>query len=118
MRHRLLVGYDVTDELFGLAISYDGWLDPYYMYGAILVAAPSWAVGTALGVVVGNLLPARVVSALSVALYGMFLCHHHPAGAPRIQWSPFWCCSLSRSVWRAAICRLSPRCLPARGRSS
>ena len=73
MRHRLLVGYDVTDELFGLAISYDGWLDPYYMYGAILVAAPSWAVGTALGVVVGNLLPARVVSALSVALYGMFL---------------------------------------------
>lgn len=73
MLHRLLVGYDVTDELFGLAISYDGWLDPYYMYGAILVAAPSWAVGTALGVVVGNLLPARVVSALSVALYGMFL---------------------------------------------
>ena len=56
-----------------LAISCDGWLDPYYMYGAILVAAPSWAVGTALGVVVGNLLPARVVSALSVALYGMFL---------------------------------------------
>ena len=51
MRHRLLVGYDVTDELFGLAISCDGWLDPYYMYGAILVAAPSWAVGTALGVV-------------------------------------------------------------------
>ena len=39
MRHRLLVGYDVTDELFGLAISCDGWLDPYYMYGAILVAA-------------------------------------------------------------------------------
>ena len=73
LRHRLLVGYDVTDELFGLAISYDGWLDPYYMYGAILVAAPSWAVGTSLGVVMGNLLPARVVSALSVALYGMFL---------------------------------------------
>ena len=46
MRHRLLVGYDVTDELFGLAISCGGWLDPYYMYGAILVAAPSWAVGT------------------------------------------------------------------------
>ena len=45
LRHRLLVGYDVTDELFGLAISYDGWLDPHYMYGAILVAAPSWAVG-------------------------------------------------------------------------
>ena len=31
LRHRLLVGYDVTDELFGLAISYDGWLDLYYV---------------------------------------------------------------------------------------
>ena len=40
MRHRLLVGYDVTDELFGLAISCDGWLDPYYMYGAATRIAP------------------------------------------------------------------------------
>lgn len=71
--HRLLVGFDVTDELFGIAIARDGWLDPYYMYGAILVAAPCWASGTALGVMMGNLLPARLVSALSVALYGMFL---------------------------------------------
>ena len=29
--------------------------------------------GTALGIVAGNLLPVRAVSALSVALYGMFL---------------------------------------------
>ena len=29
--------------------------------------------GTALGIIAGNLLPVRVVSALSVALYGMFL---------------------------------------------
>ena len=32
-----------------------------------------WAAGTALGIFMGNLLPARIVSALSVALYGMFL---------------------------------------------
>ena len=31
------------------------------------------AIGTALGIIAGNLLPLRVVSALSVALYGMFL---------------------------------------------
>ena len=42
-------------------------------YGAILLAAPAWACGTALGIIAGNLLPLRVVSALSVALYGMFL---------------------------------------------
>lgn len=73
LRHRLMVGYDVTDEIFGITIARPGVLDPYYTYGAILVAAPCWAGGTALGVTAGNLLPLRVVSALSVALFGMFL---------------------------------------------
>ena len=48
-------------------------LDPAYCYGAYLIAIPSWAAGTALGVLAGNALPARIVSALSVALFGMFL---------------------------------------------
>lgn len=73
LRHRLLVGYDVTDEIFGITIARPGILDPYYTYGAIVIAAPCWAGGTALGVIAGNLLPLRVVSALSVALFGMFL---------------------------------------------
>lgn len=73
LRHRLLVGYDVTDEIFGITIARSGVLDPWYTYGAIVVAAPCWACGTALGVTAGNLLPLRVVSALSVALFGMFL---------------------------------------------
>lgn len=73
MIHRLLVGYDVTDEIFGITIARPGTLDPFYTYGAILIAAPCWAFGTALGVIAGNLLPLRAVSALSVALFGMFL---------------------------------------------
>lgn len=71
--HRLVIGYDVTDELFGITIARPGSLNPYYTYGAILLAAPAWATGTALGIIAGNLLPLRAVSALSVALYGMFL---------------------------------------------
>ena len=71
--HRFLIGYDVTDELFGITIARPGPLNPWYTYGAILLAAPAWASGTALGIVAGNLLPLRAVSALSVALYGMFL---------------------------------------------
>ena len=71
--HRLLVGYDVTDELFGIAIARPGYLDPFYSYGAFLPAIPGWAIGTALGVTAGSILPARLVSALSVALFGMFL---------------------------------------------
>ena len=60
--HRLIIGYDVTDELFGITIARPGWLNPFYTYGAIALAAPAWAAGTL-----------RAVSALSVALYGMFL---------------------------------------------
>ena len=71
--HRFLFGAYVTDELFGINIARPGALEPVYYYGAISVAIPLWSLATALGIVMGNLLPGRVVSALSVALYGMFL---------------------------------------------
>ena len=71
--HRYLFGGLVTDEFFGINIARPGYLEPVYYYGAITVATPLWAIGTALGILMGNLLPGRVVSALSVALYGMFL---------------------------------------------
>ena len=77
--HRLIIGYDVTDELFGITIARPGYLNPFYTYGAIALAAPAWAMGTALGIIAGNLLPVRVVSALSVGLYGMFLAVIIPA---------------------------------------
>ncbi len=71
--HRLLIGYDVTDEIFGISISVPGKLNPYYTFGAIAIAVPGWSIGTYLGVVMGNVLPANIVSALSVGLYGMFI---------------------------------------------
>lgn len=71
--HRMLLAFDVTDEIFGISIAVPGRLDPRYTYGAMSVAIPGWALGTFLGVVVGNALPPRLVSALSVGLYGMFL---------------------------------------------
>ncbi len=73
LRHRMLMGFYITDEYFGIAIARPGYLNPYYTYGAAVVASPCWAVGTALGTIMGNLLPLHIVSALSVALYGMFL---------------------------------------------
>lgn len=71
--HRFLIGFDVTDELFGLAVAREGWLPPRYFYGAMSLPLLGWSAGTALGIVAGNVLPGRVVTALSVALYGMFL---------------------------------------------
>ena len=70
---RMLLGHCVTDEIFGISSAYPGKLDPLYAYGAFSVASPGWALGTALGVLVGNILPSNAVSALSVGLYGMFI---------------------------------------------
>ena len=71
--HRIFVGFDVTDEIFGISIARQGWLNPFYNYGAMLTALPGWSIGTALGIIAGDILPASIVSALSVALYGMFI---------------------------------------------
>lgn len=71
--NRLLVGFGVTDEIFGISFGRQGQLNPFYNYGAIAVAVPLWSIGTSMGIIAGNFLPVRVVSALSVALYGMFL---------------------------------------------
>ena len=70
---RILTGFCVTDEIFGISIAYNGYLNPYYTFGAFSVSTPLWALGTMLGIIAGNILPARAVSALSVALYGMFI---------------------------------------------
>lgn len=71
--HRLLMGFGVTDEIFGVSMAVPDKLAPSYSYGAMAVAIPGWTLGTLCGAVLGNVLPDRAVSALSVALYAMFL---------------------------------------------
>ncbi len=71
--HRLVVSYYITDEIFGIASAVEGKLNPFYNYGAASVAGPGWTLGTFFGALFGAILPSRLVAALSVALYGMFL---------------------------------------------
>ena len=71
--HRMGLSFCITDELFGITIAREGFINPNYTYGAMFVATNGWAIGTALGIIAGNILPLRFVSAFSVALYGMFL---------------------------------------------
>ncbi len=77
---RLLTGVPITDEIFGITIARPGYVNPIYSLGALAIAAPMWALGTALGITMGNILPGQLVSALSVALFGMFLAVIIPAG--------------------------------------
>lgn len=70
---RLLLGFTVTDEIFGISIGLPVPLDPCFTFGAFCVATVGWTSGTYLGAVLGGILPAFVLSALGVGLYGMFI---------------------------------------------
>ncbi|MDY3052353.1 MAG: AzlC family ABC transporter permease [Ndongobacter sp.] len=70
---RMLLALGLTDELFGMAISRPGWVEPSYSFGAMLLALPVWVAATFFGALLGSVLPLRVLSALGMALYGMLL---------------------------------------------
>lgn len=70
---RMLIAYGNTDEIFAVGSSKPGTLGKLYMYGLILFPVIGWVGGTLAGAVAGTLLPADIISALGVALYGMFI---------------------------------------------
>ncbi|MBR6965783.1 MAG: AzlC family ABC transporter permease [Clostridia bacterium] len=70
---RLATGFCITDEIFGLAVAMPGTIVHAYLWTAFLLADGMWASGTLCGILAGNVLPGNVVTALSVAIYGMFL---------------------------------------------
>ena len=71
--HRYLVAFGITDEIFGVSASQEGKVSAFYNYGAMCMAIPGWTIGTLLGAISGSLLPDFIMSALGVAIYGMFL---------------------------------------------
>lgn len=73
MFQRWLMAFGVTDEMFAMALSNRGMIRAPYYFGMMSLGLPAWATGTMCGIFFGALLPGSVVSALSVALFAMFL---------------------------------------------
>ncbi len=71
--HKFFTAFGITDEIFAISSTKIGKISPFYLYGAMAVAIPSWAFGTFLGAWAGQILPAFVVSALGISMYGMFI---------------------------------------------
>lgn len=80
MLHRIGMAFDLTDEIFAVSIAREGWANPNFFYGAVCIALPGWALGTSCGCIAGEIMPMRIVSAFSVALFGMFLSVIIPTG--------------------------------------
>lgn len=70
---KLAIAFVNTDEVFALASGQKGKVSKWYMYGLMLTPWAGWALGTTIGAVAGNILPAIVTAALGVAIYGMFI---------------------------------------------
>ena len=70
---RFVVSFMNTDEVFAVSMSKGRPLSPAYLYGLIILPYLGWTLGTLLGAVAGNILPALLISALGIAIYGMFI---------------------------------------------
>ena len=70
---RFLIAFVNTDEVFAVSAVQPEGVSRYYMFGLITTPYLGWVLGTALGAVAGDILPAIVSTALGVAIYGMFI---------------------------------------------
>ncbi len=70
---RFFIAFHNTDEIFALAMEYGKPLTVPFMMGLGILPILGWTGGTLLGALAGTFLPESVRTALSVALYGMFI---------------------------------------------
>ena len=89
---RMVDSFFITDEIFGVACAHDSF-GFRYMSGLAVLPVAGWTLGTLLGAVLGNILPAIVTNSLSIGIYGMFVAIVLPV------------CKKSRTV--AVICTIS-----------
>lgn len=68
---RWLLGFFITDEIFAVAIA-EPRLNRAFLSGLAIIPYAGWALGTLTGALVGSILPESLLSALCIALYGMF----------------------------------------------
>lgn len=76
---RFIIAFVNTDEVFAVASMQKEKVGRQYLYGLILMPYIGWSLGTLLGAVAGDVLPAMLTSALGIAIYGMFIAIVLPA---------------------------------------
>lgn len=96
---RMIISFGVTDEIFAVAaLKHEKVSFPYSMG---LIAGPyvGWSLGTLLGILISDLLPQFIASAMGVTLYAMFLAIIIPVSKDKKS-------VLAVSVLAAAVCAL------------
>ncbi len=70
---KMLLGFCVTDEIFAVSMSREGEVSSKYFAGLVVLPLLGWHLGTVSGAILGDVLPNNIVSALGLAIYGMFI---------------------------------------------
>lgn len=70
---RILFGFFNTDEIFAMAMQKQGLLKFSYLMGLAIGPFSGWMIGSIAGTLFTDLLPASVISALGIAVYGIFV---------------------------------------------
>ncbi len=70
--YRWLLGFFITDEIFAVASNEEN-VSRSFFTGLSLIPWLGWTMGTLLGALLGNILPDSLMSALCIAIYGMFV---------------------------------------------
>ena len=70
--YRWLFGFMMTDEIFAVA-SAEKEVSRSFFAGLATIPYIGWSMGTLIGALLGNVLPEQLMSALSLAIYGMFV---------------------------------------------
>lgn len=71
---RLICGYSITDEIFGVASGEPHQTSKSYFMGLSVLPVIGWTLGTLLGAVLGNIFPEVITNSLAIGIYGMFVC--------------------------------------------
>ena len=104
---RMLFSFMMTDEVFAVASGQKGEVGKRYLFGVMIAPYCGWALGTLCGAVASGFLPPSVRSALSIAIYGMFIAIVVPPMMARV-WAPgsqrdtYWA-----AVWHSSRLRSS-----------
>lgn len=70
--YRWLLGFAMTDEIFAVA-STEETVKTSFFAGLATLPYLGWTFGTLMGALLGNVLPETLMSALGIAMYGMFV---------------------------------------------
>ncbi|WP_096198973.1 AzlC family ABC transporter permease [Bacillus sp. FJAT-45350] len=70
---KALYSFGITDEVFAVTTTQEGQVKSGFIIGVATIAYSSWVLNSALGHMVGSILPQTLQESMAIALYAMFI---------------------------------------------